>query len=366
MIFDMSFWDNYKHCVEATSGGNNTVMFDDLQQPSVMVRVSKYKVEDVTAGAGDGVHPAFIISGVEQYEFWAGMYPAYLANSRALSIPGVDPAVSINFDNSLLACGNKGEGWHLMTNAEWAAIFLWSHSFAGADAVHGNTYYGRDYLEKDEIGRRQDGITPGTASGMARTLTGSGPLKWRHDLSPYGIADLVGNVWEWVGGYRLVDGEIQVIENNDAALDRTGAAHGVSSASWKAILEAGTLVAPGTALTLKWDATGATGTGAPILNTAITSQSDGTTYAGTYYKSITCVSPTVAPDILKKLGVYPHEVTMSRGYFYMRNLGERLPFRGGLWDSGSLAGLAAAHLHSPRSNASTYIGFRPAFVSRVL
>lgn len=364
MIFDMSFWDNYKHCVEATSGGNNTVMFDDLQQPSVMVRVSKYKVEDVTAGAGDGVHPAFIISGVEQYEFWAGMYPAYLANSRALSIPGVDPAVSINFDNSLLACGNKGEGWHLMTNAEWAAIFLWSHSFAGADAVHGNTYYGRDYLEKDEIGRRQDGITPGTASGIARTLTGSGPLKWRHDLSPYGIADLVGNVWEWVGGYRLVDGEIQIIEDNDAALDRDGSAHDASTGDWKAILTDGTLVAPGTTDTLKWDATGEGGTGYPVLDTTVTSQSDGTTSAQRQYKDLT--SNVTVPDLLKRLGIYPHEVNMTRGRFYMRNLGERLPIRGGNWNYSSIAGLAAAYLHNPRSYASTYVGFRPAFVSRVL
>jgi hypothetical protein len=44
MIFDLSFWDNYKNCVEATSGGNNTVIFDDLNQPSVMVRVPKYAV----------------------------------------------------------------------------------------------------------------------------------------------------------------------------------------------------------------------------------------------------------------------------------------------------------------------------------
>ena len=365
MIFDMSFWDNYKHCVEATSGGNNTVMFDDLNQPSVMVRVPKYAVEDITAGAGTGVHPAFIISGVEQYEFWVGMYPAYLANSRALSIPGVDPAASINFDNSLLVCGNKGEGWHLMTNAEWAAIFLWSHSFAGADGVHGNTYYGRDYSEKSEIGRRKDGVTPGTASGTARTLTGSGPLKWRHDLSPYGIADLVGNVWEWIGGYRLVDGEIQIIANNDAALDRTGAAHNATTGTWQAILENGTLVIPGTDLTLKWDATGATGTGAPILNTTITNQSDGTTSANVAYKNITTLGP-VAPDLIKKLGLYPHETTMNRGIFYMRNLGERLPFRGGHWRNSSNAGLAATYLSNPRSHTSSAIGFRPAFVSRVL
>jgi len=32
-------WDNYKHTIEALSGGRNTVEFDDLDLPSVMVRI---------------------------------------------------------------------------------------------------------------------------------------------------------------------------------------------------------------------------------------------------------------------------------------------------------------------------------------
>jgi hypothetical protein len=199
---------------------------------------------------------------------------------------------------------------------------------------------------------------------MARTLTGSGPLTWRHDLSPYGIADLVGNVWEWVGGYRLVDGEIQIIEDNDAALDRDGSAHDASTGDWRAILADGALVAPGTAETLKWDATGENGTGAPVLSTTVTNQSDGTTSASVLYKDLTAI--VAVPDLLKRLGIYPHEVNMTRGRFYMRNLGERLPPRGGRWDNSGNAGLAAAILNYPRSVAGADIGFRPAFVSRVL
>ena len=30
-----------------------------------------------------------------------------------------------------------------------------------------------------------------------------------HDMS--GIADINGNLWEWTGGLRLMDGEIQII-----------------------------------------------------------------------------------------------------------------------------------------------------------
>ena len=66
-----------------------------------------------------------------------------------------------------------------------------------------------------------------------------------------GIYDLNGNVYEWVGGYRTVDGEIQIIPNNDAA-DQTKS-QAEDSMEWKAILQNGTLVEPGTKGTLKYD-----------------------------------------------------------------------------------------------------------------
>ena len=44
-------------------------------------------------------------------------------------------------------------------------------------------------------------------------------MGWSHDGTPFGIWDLNGNVWEWVGELRIVDGEIQVIPDNDAADD---------------------------------------------------------------------------------------------------------------------------------------------------
>src|SRR5690606_21658939 len=47
------------------------------------------------------------------------------------------------------------------------------------------------------------------------TLTGSGPASWYHDGTPAGIADLRGNVWEWVDGLKLVNGRIYVHHDND-------------------------------------------------------------------------------------------------------------------------------------------------------
>ncbi len=192
----------------------------------------------------------------------------------------------------------------------------------------------------------------------ARTLTGSGPVSWFHDNTPAGIADLTGNVWEWQRGMRMVDGEIQIIPDNDAAA--TDADHSPASALWKAIMPNGSLVAPGTAGSLKWNATGADGAGSPELDTAVTSQSDGTTSATAMYKDVAAAAGVTVPNLLKLLGLFPHDATIERGRFYMRNEGERLPFRGGNWSLGSNAGLFALNLNNPRSNVNTNIGFRPA------
>lgn len=359
----MIIWtkDALRASVEAASGGRVTVLYNDKGHPSYMCVISKFNTQDVTAGAGTGVHPMFTINGVEKSELFIGQYPGKLVDGRLVSLPGVDATASITFEQAMSYCRANGAGWHLMTNAEWAGIFLHSHGSLGADAVHGNTYYGRDYDITHEQGRRQDGIAPGTDSGTGRTLTGSGPASWRHDGTMFGISDLVGNAWEWQGGLRLNDGEIQIIENNNAAAD--GADHGVSSDDWKAILEDGTLVAPGTSDTLKWDASGATGAGNPVLDVSVSSQSDGSTSASQGYKDLTADVAITPPDILKVLALFPHEVDMTRGKFYMRNLGERLPYRGGSWNDSGHAGLPALYLNPPRSSSYTRFAARPAFFS---
>lgn len=350
--------DPLRAAVEAATGGNVTVMYDDKGYPSYMCRLPAFNIEDIDPALGAGVHPAFVVNGVVKSEIWIGQFPAAVHDSRALSLPGRDPAASVTWDTADARCTAKGAGWHMMTNAEWAALALLSHKARGADAVSGNTNYGRDYSKTYETAPRQDNGAPGNASGTARTLTGAGPASWRHNGEFGGISDLVGNVWEWQRGLRMVNGEIQIIEANNAA-DNT-VSHAADSAAWKAILQDGSLVAPGTANTLKLNALGATGTGAPQLDVAVTSQSDGTTSASVSYKSLTAAAGVTAPNLLKLLGLYPHATDMNRGSLYMRNLDERFPLRGGSWDGGANAGLFALNLNNPRSNSNTNIGFRPA------
>lgn len=353
--------DALRQSVEAASGGANTVLYDAKGYPSVMCVVPRFNIEDIDPALGAGTHPAFIVGGVQKSEIFVGKFLARVHDNHALSMPGQDPSVSINFDNANARCTVKGPGWHMMTNAEWSAVALWC--WKNGFMPRGNTNYGRDHAQTYETGRRQDGGAPGNTEGTARTLTGSGPASWFHDNTPAGIADLTGNVWEWQRGLRLVDGEIQIIPDNNAAV--TDADHSAASALWRAIMPNGTLVAPGTAGALKWNATGAGGTGNPQLATAVTSQTtdDSSSSISQQYKDVTAASGVNVPNVLKLLGLFPHDATIDRGRLYLRNNGERLPIRGGHWSGGgALAGVFALHLGHARSGASSNIGLRPAFV----
>nr|VXZ85568.1 Uncharacterised protein [Klebsiella pneumoniae] len=117
-----------------------------------------------------------------------------------------------------------------MTNAEWAAIALLCYSRAIPARQH------KMGLSSDNIGekgRRADGKTAGVESGTGLTLTGSGPVGWRHNRDYAGIADLAGNVWEQVTGVRFCGGELQIMTDNNAAMGSTD--HSLSSTAWKAV-----------------------------------------------------------------------------------------------------------------------------------
>ncbi|MBW9637018.1 hypothetical protein, partial [Escherichia coli] len=68
----------------------------------------------------------------------------------------------------------------------------------------------------------------------------------------------------------------------------------------------------------------------------------------------------VSNQLLKRLLVEPSTV-LPKGSVYMRNFGERLPYRGGSWYNGSGAGLAALVCDYSRVYAGSALGFRLAF-----
>jgi sulfatase modifying factor 1 len=351
MPLTISVPDTLRMSVEAASGGKQTVLYTALGQPSYMNIIPKMSLESLHAtDLGTGTHPAFIVGGVEKNELFLGAYPGRVSNGELISVPGVDPSHTLNHDQFVANARANGAGWHCMTNAEWALLGLWC--FANGFQPRGNNNQGRDHVATWEVGRRQDGLTP-PAAGFARTLTGSGPVSWNHDNTANGISDLNGNIWEWSPGLRINAGEIQVIANNDAALNATDMAAG--SAAWKAIDGAtGALVAPGHANAVKY---AVSGTANYTLVRESASPFEGMTNPG--------VTPVHADalKVLKSLGLFPIAGSGLGGDgFWVSVTSEVLPRRGGVWNAGGNPGVFALSLTAPRTTADTNLGARPAFV----
>jgi hypothetical protein len=169
-----------------------------------------------------------------------------------------------------------------------------------------------------------------------------------------------------------MNGEIQIIPDNNsaAAVDESR-----NSNLWRAILQDGSLALPGAANTLKYNgaavgnATQADNyVGAPVLDI----KNDKPSYTGgnvdDYYgqtscilESMTAASGVTVPQIAKDLGLFPVDSNLNGDAIWVRNYGERLPFRGGsFWDY-SYAGVFALGLICARALSNLDVGFRAAF-----
>lgn len=162
---------------------------------------------------------------------------------------------------------------------------------------------------------------------------------------------------EWAIGLRTNNGEIQILAGNNAAKNTADLTAG--SAEWKAILPDGTLVAPGTAGTLKIDIV----SGVPKISTTVKTTTSSDQWPSTPFKDLAVESGITIPDILKALAVFPSDSSDHGGdRFYARNDGEKCFYRGGYWTDASNAGVFCLDGGYPRSSSYGRLGFRPAYI----
>jgi hypothetical protein len=353
---------DWSYRIEDLSFGRNTVKYGIGGYPAVMARFPSISMATLGFGWADQVHQAFIVNNVIKPEVWLAKYKSVYVGSgvdgRVVSLRGLDPGTGKNFDDNLTFHKQMGTGFHMQTMIEHAlvATLCKKQGFW----PRGNNSYGKDYSIISELGSPTH---HSDATHVGRTATGSGPLAWYHDGTPFGLADVNGNTHEWCGGMRLNNGEIQILENNNGADNTKDQSAG--SAEWKAILQDGSLVAPGTADTLKYDSTGAdTGisqdVGDIVVNLTIVN-SLSASYAYNTFQTTAATGGVTIPNILKQYGLFPIDADHGADGHYMRNSGERLPLVGGTWAVTSNACVFYLSLTALRSLAYTDVGSRLAF-----
>lgn len=303
----------------------NEVIFDDRGRPDILVVFTpdELKLPDT-------------LKGRKVKEYAISKYPNTMIDGRPYSLTFMPPAVNVNHDEAIRLCEAKGPGWHLITNDEWAAL---SHQSWENDTVPtGNTSSGKSHSHPEQTGTTYK-------DSYGKTLAGSGPIEWNHDRTAEGVADMVGNVWEHVGGVRFLDGQVQIIPNNEAA---AGADQSPDSKEWTAIY---TPDGDPVYYNVK--------DGEIVLQPTAPKEKD---YDGVPFCDLHERTDMEVPDKLIELGLYPAPNYESEEYFWLDTDGERCVYRGGAWNDGTGAGVFYLYGNSSRSDSSADIGFRSALV----
>lgn len=303
----------------------NEVIFDDRGRPDILVVFTpdELKLPDT-------------LKGRKVKEYAISKYPNTMIDGRPYSLPFMPPAVNVNHDEAIRLCEAKGPGWHLITNDEWAALAR--QSWENDTVPTGNTNSGKSHSHPEQKGTTYQ-------NSYGKTLAGSGPIEWNHDRTAEGVADMVGNVWEHVGGVRFLNGQAQIIPNNEAA---AGADQSPDSKEWTAIY---------------------TPDGDPVYYNVKDGEivlqptaPEGKDYDGVPFCDLHERADMDVPDKLIELGLYPAPGYEGEEYFWLDTDGEHCVSRGGSWNRGARAGVFSLDGSDSRSDVAWDFGFRSALV----
>lgn len=367
--------DTLRASVEAATGGACTVLYDSGGFANYMRIIPKFNCEDIDASLGTGVHPAFMVGGVEKSEIFVSQYLAVEMGGLGVSQPGMYPNSSgASLSAIRTKCANKGAGWHLMSNWEWAAIAL--ICVKNGTIPRGNSNYGRSHLLPHETGRRYDGGTPGAVvadneGSNAIIYNGSGSASWRHDHTFAGISDLVGNNWHLLDGMKLVEGQIVMTPDNhydlpEASWANSGIFFDVGSIPpadrWSASSEFSVNGVTANTMNAQVDG-GVLQLAESIINRSGTSGSDA---LGNFaYRPIAEITASLGGNdsakthTVKRSSILPYApaTNPAGGNIAVRNYGTRSLVRGG-WFNGGLFG--DFYMVTPLANPGFF--YRPVFI----
>lgn len=305
------------------------VLYDERGNPNIMRRVPKITNRELFGGS-DKTHCAFRIGGVEYDEIYLPVYDGSMVRDVMCSLPYMKPATNMTQEQMEEACWKKGEGWHLMTAAEWGLAA--NLSVMLGTLPHGNTEQGWYHANREEKGICYDGY---------HTLTGSGPNTWTHNHEPDGVHDLCGNVWKRLRGIRLSHGGIQIAPDNDAALPIDLSEHGNDWID----------------LTTEIGAPVNISVGDEIIITADPPEKD---WGGCRWGDV-----VIDVDITERM----MELALFNGepdafFFADSEEPEMCAFRGGRWAYGASSGVFALSFGYSRSYARANLGGRPAYFKK--
>jgi hypothetical protein len=130
----------------------------------------------------------------------------------------------IKFPQAMIACANKGKGWHLISAFEWASLaFLSKKLDTQPHGGNANTDPPSDKTYTTETAQLDKHLKAEVAS-YNRPLPGTGPITWAHNHLASGVYDLQGLVNQWVLMMMSTDGYPYVPANLDTTY--TGSPYG--------------------------------------------------------------------------------------------------------------------------------------------